>query len=412
MTTKLCKLPARAARRLRAGVIGVLGLSGLMAMPLPALATMPIPGSPGALMLTPSDIRDHYKLPTQNIGKFQTVVLVTGYLPDTYKTTTAHAAFNAYSRYFQLPQWCNTVEPSCLEVVDMQANSVGGTQDPVDIQTLEATTLDIELVHAIAPGTKIVVLSAPSGTDPAALNQKILDLKPTVVVLGKTRLEFPGQTSTQTNCLCDGFFAAHPEIVFLSGTGNYNVNGLNYPATSPYVTAVGRTQWAPFYNDGVELPREFAYGFSSQEAMPEFQKRYLAATGSPWLSQSNQRAIPDVAFQASILQVAFHSGTGSEIGSTSGIRAAPAQWAGIIALMGEEALRQGFSLGDLLRANDGFNNLLYRADVAKTFNHFGTDAFHSQAGLGRPDVTKLITAITTPLPLIGSITVGTTCARG
>jgi hypothetical protein len=115
-----------------------------------------------------------------------------------------------------------------------------------------------------------------------------------------------------------------------------------------------------------------------------------------------------VAIQASA-PLAVHWGAGGGLSSNVGASAAPAQWAGIVALLGEAAQNEGgYSLADLLRALGGFNKLLYREDVAKTFNHFGTDAFHSKVGLGAPDVAALITALRPPASLIASAVQGTT----
>jgi hypothetical protein len=140
--------------------------------------------------------------------------------------------------------------------------------------------------------------------------------------------------------------------------------------------------------------------------MPAFQKSYLTNNDSLLVS-NGKRVIPDVADQS-------YQGFGvwNEIelspfvGGSSVV--ATGRWAGIAALLAEGLQEKSYSLAELLRASGGLNNLLYATDVAKTFSRPTADGFHAEQGLGVPDVTKLISALRSRVPLIASAVQGTT----
>ncbi|KZT33755.1 subtilisin-like protein [Sistotremastrum suecicum HHB10207 ss-3] len=169
-----------------------------------------------------------------------------------------------------------------------------------------------------------------------------------------------------------------------------------FPATCPFVTAVGGT---------VQIPEVAASlsggGLSDYFSRPSYQdsvvSAYLAALPPgtyDGLFNSTGRAIPDVAAQAVNYEVVYQ---GSTIG-VSGTSAASPAFAGIISLVNDARLSKGMSsLGFL-------NPLIYASPSA--FNDIisghnpgcGTPGFNASVGwdpvtgLGTPDLQKLQSA--------------------
>eukprot|EP00128_Syssomonas_multiformis_P001382 Colp12_sorted_trinity150504_noHs@16960 len=120
-----------------------------------------------------------------------------------------------------------------------------------------------------------------------------------------------------------------------------------FPAASPYVLAVGGTQWSQGPNDPVGWTASGG-GFSWRFSMPEYQKaavqKYLASNPLPPASSFNasMRAYPDVACLAVNVPMVIQ-GRAVNAGGTSA--SAPA-FAGVISLINDLRLKKGLaSLG-------------------------------------------------------------------
>eukprot|EP00854_Cymbomonas_tetramitiformis_P013452 gene13452-15897_t len=138
-----------------------------------------------------------------------------------------------------------------------------------------------------------------------------------------------------------------------SGTGNTGIFKCkkfdpNFPATSPYVTAVGGT-----YLDASDVNTELGWassggGFSSKFSMPQYQaeaaQAYLQKAGAAGnlpdeqYFNSSGRAIPDVAALAVNYEVAMQ---GFWDDGVSGTSAAAPVFAGIVALLNDARFAQG-----------------------------------------------------------------------
>ncbi|KZV69210.1 tripeptidyl peptidase A [Peniophora sp. CONT] len=170
-----------------------------------------------------------------------------------------------------------------------------------------------------------------------------------------------------------------------------------FPASCPFVTAVGATQHVP----EVAVSRFFSGGgFSDFFSRPSYQDKvvpaYLATLPKgtfKGLFNPNGRAIPDVSAQGDFLAVVI-GGRNALIGGTS---ASSPTFAGIISLVNDARLSKGLpSLGFL-------NPLIYKAQISATFNDItvghnpgcGTEGFNTSVGwdpvtgFGTPNFGKL-----------------------
>ncbi|KAF2175968.1 subtilisin-like protein [Zopfia rhizophila CBS 207.26] len=196
----------------------------------------------------------------------------------------------------------------------------------------------------------------------------------------------------------------------LNGKTNSGAFGLTFPASCPYVTAVGGTQLPPngsvtdrevaFYYTGTDQIGTSGGGFSNLFPVPAYQAEataaYLAAEG-PGLSNISffspkGRGVPDVAAHAANYVVAVNGNLTTAFG-TSG--SAPV-FASIIAMVNDARLRAGKStvgfLNPLLYSNKDVMN-----DVVQGVSYgCGREAFRARegwdpvTGLGTPDYRKLV----------------------
>jgi len=125
------------------------------------------------------------------------------------------------------------------------------TFDPTDPNNgwADETTLDVEWVHAIAPGAKILLFVAPSNYDSdlfAAI--AAAEAYPNVVAISNSWSEWESSTDVASRAAADSVLIAGAakgiSINFSTGdAGNETVNlgyaDVNYPASSPYATAIG-----------------------------------------------------------------------------------------------------------------------------------------------------------------------------
>ncbi|KAF9013555.1 subtilisin-like protein [Hymenopellis radicata] len=166
-----------------------------------------------------------------------------------------------------------------------------------------------------------------------------------------------------------------------------------FPASCPYVTAVGGT-----VRVNPEVAVDFSGGgFSRYFTTPDYQAQavanFVSGLGDTYtgLYNTSGRAYPDVAAQGSGFRVVI-SGTVNSVGGTS---ASCPTVAGIIALLNDYRLSNNQSslgfINPLIYANpDGFNDI-----TSGTNPGCGTDGFTAGAGwdpvtgLGTPDFVKL-----------------------
>jgi subtilase family serine protease len=313
--------------------------------------------------LAPADLAAHYGLPAGLDGTGQTIAIVDG--PG---TGDAAADLNVYSQAFNLPL-CNSAHP-CFTQVTLGNGSAAASDD-----WGAEVALDTQMVHAIAPGATIILVTAASSASAdllSAINYAAALPGVTAVSLSAILRADPALTYQNEDILLASFQANQGLAIFASsGDEGNSWAGAGYPASSPYVTAVGGTRInavSPALTQPGAASLEVAWQFSGggpsiYAGMPAWQSGFLgAAAGS---ANGGMRATPDVAavadFQHSAVAV-YHEQHWIMAGGTS---AAAPIWAGISALFGQYLANKGGSLAALVKAAPGgFNGLLYPPAVA------------------------------------------------
>jgi subtilase family serine protease len=171
---------------------------------------------------TPADIQAAYKLPAQN-GGGRTVAIV-----DAYDDPTAEQDLAVYRSQFGLPA-CTTAN-GCFTKMNQNGST---TSFPVkNGGWAQEISLDLDMVSAACPTCQILLVEASSASFTnlaTAVNRAAAE--PRVVAISNSY----GGTDSPDRSAYD-----HPGIAITtsSGDGGY---GVEYPAASPHVTAVGGT---------------------------------------------------------------------------------------------------------------------------------------------------------------------------
>ncbi|MFD5464161.1 putative Ig domain-containing protein [Kitasatospora sp. NPDC127059] len=173
----------------------------------------------------PSDLLSAYNLPA-NGGAGQTIAIV-----DAQDDPNAEADLAVYRSQYGLPS-CTTAN-GCFTKVDES----GGTSYPsADSGWAGEISLDLDMVSAIAPNAHILLVEATSAnTDDLgkAVNE--------AVALGaKFVSNSYGGSESSSDTSYDTSYYNHPGVVITASAGD-QAYGAEYPAASPYVTAVGGT---------------------------------------------------------------------------------------------------------------------------------------------------------------------------
>lgn len=176
--------------------------------------------------LGPADLQSAYDLPSDAAGAGATVAVV-----DAYDNPNAEADLAVYRSQFGLPP-CTTAN-GCLRKTDQR----GGTDYPQpDAGWAGEIGLDLDMISAACPLCRILLVEAdgPSIDD-------LGEAENTSVALGATYVSNSwGASESAIGDLPGDAYYKHPgvAITFSSGDNGY---GTTYPASLPYVTAVGGT---------------------------------------------------------------------------------------------------------------------------------------------------------------------------
>ena len=353
--------------------------SGFTSVASPATASWTIKG------YTPAQIKGAYGISGYD-GTGQTVAII-----DAYASPTILQDVNQWSTNRGLP----TMNPSQLVQVvppGVYKRAENKKQDPEGWYGEE--TLDVEAVHGMAPAAKIVYVGAPNNYQDldAALNHVVDNGLAQIVTNSygsSTELGPPGFVKPMEDTLVQAA-AEGIGVYFSSGddgdeTINFGYATTEFPASSPWVTAVGGTSLGV----GAANQRILETGWgastyacdSSKEVCTRSSWLYGAGGGvsqifaAPWYQSSlglSGRGVPDVAAvadpQTGLLigqTQTFPDGTYYDEYRVGGTSLASPLFAGIMALADEAA---GFA--------HGFANPLFYA-------HPG--AFH--------DITSIKTAV-------------------
>jgi subtilase family serine protease len=297
-------------------------------------------------------------------GKGQTIVII-----DSYGNPTVGDDLKRFDRDYHLP------DPPSFTVLSPLGTKPFDVNNTDMVGWAQETNLDVQWAHAIAPGANIVLLTSPVSETQgvqgmpefAQLVQYALDHH-----LGSIISQSWG-TTENTLFTPDGYqvFSEFDRLyqrardegvtVFASagdtGVQNPDTNNKNYtfptvdfPASSPYVTAVGGTslyadaqgnyQSETTWNGGIGSAT--GGGFSEYFKMPDYQNGAIGAFNA---SSHGYRGVPDVAYNGdSSTGVPIYLGFSSDPGYYlfGGTSAGAPQWAGLIAIADQIA---GHSLG-------------------------------------------------------------------
>ena len=172
----------------------------------------------------PSDLQSAYALSSSG-GSGQTIAIV-----DAYDDPNAESDLGVYRSQFGIPA-CTTAN-GCFRKVDQS----GGTTYPRgNTGWAEEISLDLDMASAICPNCHILLVEASSNSfaNLAAAVDRAASMGATVISNSYGGGEYSGEVSDQSHF-------NHPGIAITvsSGDGGY---GVEFPAASQYVTAVGGT---------------------------------------------------------------------------------------------------------------------------------------------------------------------------
>jgi subtilase family serine protease len=156
---------------------------------------------------------------------------VTVAIVDAYNDPNIESDLGVYSRTYGLPS-CTTAN-GCFKKV----NQTGGTSYPTTNAgwSLEIA-LDVETVHAVCPNCKILLVEATTNSFANLLKAEDYAIAHANIVSNSWGgSEFSGETGSAYD---NHFNHIGNAITFSSGDSGY---GVEYPASSQYVTAVGGT---------------------------------------------------------------------------------------------------------------------------------------------------------------------------
>ncbi|GCE13502.1 S53 family peptidase [Tengunoibacter tsumagoiensis] len=309
---------------------------------------------------SPQQIRQAYNLtPVLNAGytgKGQTIVII-----DSYGSPTALSDLKQFDADYGLPD-----PPSFQQLAPIGSVPFDPTNDD-QLGWAEETSLDVQWAHAIAPDAGIIVLTSPvSETQGVQGLPEFLKLEQYALNnhLGKIITQSWGTTENtlftpegrKVLAQFEAFYrrAALEGVTVLassgdSGTANPDVDGntypfptVGYPASSPWVTAVGGTSLYADLDGNYQSENVWNGGFGdatgggvSQYFSEPFYQYLLP--GSDQAILKGHRAIPDISYNADPatsvpVYLGFLPGANRQgyylFGGTS--EGAP-QWAGLIA---------------------------------------------------------------------------------
>jgi subtilase family serine protease len=173
----------------------------------------------------PSDLASAYAIPAG--GASQTVAIV-----DAYDNPNAEGDLAVYRSQFGLPA-CTTAN-GCFRKVNQRG--VAGSYPAKNVGWGQEIDLDIEMVAAVCPSCHILLVEADSNSfnDLAAAVDMAAALGANAISNSYGGNEFSSETSLQSHY-------NHPGIAVTVSSGDSGY-GVEFPAASSYVTAVGGTR--------------------------------------------------------------------------------------------------------------------------------------------------------------------------
>jgi subtilase family serine protease len=323
------------------------------------------------------------------------------------------STLNAYAAKFHLPPFNVTVKTN---------SSWGQPQSPTGAAAGEAA-LDLEIVHAMAPGAREIVYELGNASDLPEVIQTMVQQNPGAIISssidnGNCEAEQGGRdTAIAMNSVFSRAAASGTSIFWASGdrgafsclpNGDPSTAGtisVQANADSPYLTAVGGT--TVFLASNGAYYKEAAWGEpletwgSGGGISTVFQQpSYQVAPGLAPKSLGG-RGVPDVSANGdseSGWDVFDPSSGGPEEEQVGGTSAATPFWAAITALIDQDLAQQGLAkVGFANPALYYFSNdpsglpapAFHQITEGSNLHFVATAGWNAATGLGSPDVAHL-----------------------
>ena len=220
----------------------------------------------------PAQFHGGYSLPT-TVSSLKTIAIV-----DAYDDPTIRNDLSVYSSSYVIPELPTCVSPSAASACFVKVNQSGGTSSfpRKDAGWALEISLDVEVAHAICQNCKIILVEANSNSfaNLAAAEDEAALLGADVISNSYGGSEFSSETSSSY----DGHFD-HPGVAITVSSGDSGY-GVQYPAASQYVTAVGGTTLSLSGSNqrtGETVWSGAGSGCSAYEAKPSWQTDFGCA---------------------------------------------------------------------------------------------------------------------------------------
>ncbi len=209
-------------------------------------------------------------------------------------------------------------------------------------------SLDVEWLHAIAPGAKIVLVEANSvnWSDLSTAELSATQVAGVSVVSMSWGITETGSGVSGQEGSFDEQLAAISGVSYVAATGDSGGQPL-YPSVSPYVLAVGATSLT--INADSTYQSEIAWGdsaggFSQLESKPAYQDSVLPAS-------ETKRSAPDVAFDGNpntgvVVYDSYDNTAATPWSEEGGTSLGTPVWAGLVALADQGRHAAGSSVLD------------------------------------------------------------------
>lgn len=176
----------------------------------------------------PAQFHNAYGLPAKTATTPPIIAIV-----DAYDSPTIENDLNVYSKNYGLPP-CTTAN-GCFKKVNQFGKQ--SAYPSTNYSWALEIALDVEIAHAICQNCKILLVEAKS----SSFSDLLMALDTAVNLGAKVISNSYGgsEFSSETSASYDGHFN-HPGVAIIASSGDQGY-GVNYPAASQYVTAVGGT---------------------------------------------------------------------------------------------------------------------------------------------------------------------------
>jgi hypothetical protein len=233
-----CQIAVGAARPAGGAVRAVSGA----ASPAQAAGSTPVG-------YTPAQLQAAYALSSQNYGKGTTVAVVAPY--DDPDVAGDLAAYRSQFDEPACPQTLSVTAPQCLTELNESGSLItpgSGTAPAANASWALTTSSQLDAISAVCPNCDLLLVEVDSAamTDVGTGVNIAADAGAQVITIGVAQPETPDELTW------DADYLDHPGIEITAAAGNeaagesgYLTGGVDYPAASQYVTAVGGTSLTP-----------------------------------------------------------------------------------------------------------------------------------------------------------------------